>query len=149
MHYQWHKTPAHTIRFSVEDKHIDVLGHANNCEYPKWMEDAAWSHCKAVGLPFSRWQQLDYAWVARRTEIDYLASAFKGDDIIAATWIEQNDKKLTMTRAYELKRASDGVTLVRGQTQWVCIRLSSGKPARMPVEFAEAFVVADGVRANS
>ncbi|WP_420591299.1 acyl-CoA thioesterase [Bacterioplanoides sp.] len=143
MEFNWSQTPAHTLSIRVEEKHIDVLGHANNCEYPKWMEDVAWSHCHQVGLPFEKWQQLGYAWVARRTEIDYLVSAMKDDEIIAATWIEENDQKLSMTRAYELKRASDGVTLIKGKTKWVCINLSTGRPARMPPEFQQAFPVAN------
>ena len=143
MEFNWSRTPAHTLSIRVEDKHIDVLGHANNCEYPKWMEDTAWSHCCEVGLPFEKWQELGFAWVARRTEIDYLVSAMKDDEIIAGTWIEENDMKLTMTRAYELKRASDGVTLIKARTKWVCINLESGRPARMPEAFKQAFVVAD------
>lgn len=139
MDYHWAHTPAHTLSIQVEDKHIDVLGHANNCEYLKWLEDVAWDHCQAVGLPFEKWQELGFAWVARRTEIDYLISALKGDEIIAATWIEENDQKLSMTRAYELKRASDGKTLVRGRTRWVCINLNNGRPARMPAAFKQAF----------
>ncbi|GGY32380.1 hypothetical protein GCM10011297_01610 [Bacterioplanes sanyensis] len=139
MKYSWSHPPAHTLELSVGPEHIDVLGHANNCEYPKWMEAVAWSHCHALGLPFERWQQIGFAWVARHTEVEYLAPALQGDQLIAGTWIGDNDGRLSMTRHYEILRASDGKLLAQGLTRWVCINLSTQKPARMPAEFKAAF----------
>ena len=56
-----------------------------------------------------------------------------------ATWIVDWDQRLRMTRRFQLRRASDGVTLLRAQTTFVCIELSSGKPKRMPAEFVEGY----------
>ncbi len=47
-----------------------------------------------------------------------------------------------MTRRFQLMRPSDGATLLRAQTTFVCIELSSGKPKRMPAEFIEGYGVA-------
>jgi len=38
-----------------------------------------------------------------------------------------------------LKRPSDNTTLLRAQTTFVCIELSTGRPKRMPVEFIEGY----------
>ncbi len=44
-----------------------------------------------------------------------------------------------MTRHFQLKRPRDNTTLLRAQTTFVCIELSSGKPKRMPTEFIEGY----------
>jgi len=44
-----------------------------------------------------------------------------------------------MTRHFQLVRPSDGTTLLRAQTTFVCIELSTGKPRRMPAEFIEGY----------
>lgn len=136
----WSQPPAHVHSLTVSAEHIDVLGHANNCEYPKWMEAAAWGHCHELGLPFERWQQLGYAWVARHTEVDYLSPAMEHEHLLVATWIGDSDGRLSMTRHYEIRRASDGKLLASGLTRWICINLKSQKPARMPAEFKAAFL---------
>lgn len=44
-----------------------------------------------------------------------------------------------MTRRFQLKRPRDGVTLLRAQTTFACIELSTGKPRRMPAEFLDGY----------
>lgn len=44
-----------------------------------------------------------------------------------------------MTRRFQLVRPSDNLTLLRAQTTFVCIELSSGKPRRMPEEFIQGY----------
>ena len=44
-----------------------------------------------------------------------------------------------MKRYFQLVRPADGVTLLRAQTTFVCIEMSSGKPKRMPAEFIEGY----------
>ncbi|MCY1183342.1 hypothetical protein D9M73_239530 [compost metagenome] len=74
-----------------------------------------------------------------RHEIDYLAAAYEGDELQLATWIVDWDQRLKMTRHFQLKRPSDNTTLLRAQTTFVCIELSTGKPKRMPAEFIEGY----------
>ncbi len=140
MHHHWDHDPSHTLSIQVSSQHIDMLGHVNNCEYLKWMEDVAWDHCKALNMGFDTWQKLGFAWVARHTEIDYLLPSFEGDNIIAGTWISENDGRISMIRHYQLIRESDGKTLIKGHTRWICINLKTGKAARMPAEFSDTFI---------
>lgn len=129
----------HQIRIQVTADHIDVLGHANNCEYLRWFEQVAWSHCHALGMSWEAWQSLGYAWVARHTEIEYLLPAFEHDNLILSTWIAENDRRISMTRGYRINRERDNKTLITGKTRWICINLESGKAARMPKAFSDAF----------
>ena len=123
------------------ENHIDVMGHINNVTYLQWLERIAWDHSDYLGLDWNRYQSLDRAMVARRHEIDYLASGFVGEEIVLGTWIVENDQKFSIRRAYQSIRPADRKTLLRGQTHWVCIALSNGKLKRMPDVFLKGYRV--------
>ncbi|MBF8779352.1 acyl-CoA thioesterase [Pseudomonas fulva] len=125
------------LRVAADD--IDGLGHANNAVYVTWLERCAWRHSQRLGLDLAEYRRLDRAMAVVRHEIDYLAAAYEGDELQLATWIIDSDQRLRMTRRFQLKRPSDGVTLLRAQTTFACIELSSGKPKRMPAEFVERY----------
>ncbi|WP_231883897.1 thioesterase family protein, partial [Alcanivorax sp. HI0044] len=57
------------------------------------------------------------------------------------TWIVHNDERISITRRYQIVRESDGLTLLRGRTRWVCVALDSGKPRRMPPEFLKGYQI--------
>ena len=136
---QWDVENPHVLEIPVLAEHIDVLGHANNCEYLKWMEQVAWDHCVHLGMDWNTWQELGFAWVARHTEIDYFLPAFESDSVLAGTWVMENDKKISMVRGYQLVSKKTGKTLIRGHTKWVCINLETQKASRMPQAFVDAF----------
>jgi acyl-CoA thioester hydrolase len=135
----WDHPHPHLLAMTVGHAAIDVMGHANNVEYLRWLENVAWDHSNHLGLDWAAYQRLDRAMVARRTELDYLAPAFEGDELLIATWIVANDGRLSITRQYQLVRPRDGRTLLRGRTQWVCVEISSGKARRMPPEFVNGY----------
>lgn len=140
MHFDgWDHPAPHILPMIVGHESIDVMGHANNVEYLRWLERVAWDHSIALGLDWAAYQRLDRSMVARRTELDYLAPAFEGDALLAGTWIVENDQRLSITRHYQLVRPQDGKTLLRGRTQWVCVEISTGKPRRMPPEFLHGY----------
>ena len=123
------------IEIEVDESEIDGLGHANNVVYLKWMERVAWAHSISMGLDLEKYRELDRAMVSKRHEMEYFAPCFLGERLIAATWIISNDCKIKMERRYQIIRESDGVTLLKGLSQWVCVSYSTGKPRRMPEPF--------------
>ena len=135
----WDQPDAFTIDIDVEAEHIDELGHANNAVYVVWLERCAWQHSQSLGLGLEDYQRLDRAMAVLRHEIDYLAAAYRGDRLQLATWIVQSDQRLKMKRNFQLVRSADATTLLRAQTTFVCIQMSSGKPKRMPSEFVEGY----------
>lgn len=135
----WDQADAFVIDFDVQAEHIDELGHANNAVYVTWLETCAWRHSQSLGLGLEDYRRLDRAMAVLRHEIDYLAAAYKGDTLQLATWIVDSDQRLKMKRSFQLVRPADGTTLLRAQTTFVCIQLSSGKPKRMPEEFIEGY----------
>ncbi|HEX8594046.1 MAG TPA: thioesterase family protein [Pseudomonas sp.] len=135
----WDRATPFVIDLSVAVDDIDGLGHANNAVYVSWLERCAWRHSQQLGLDLTEYRRLDRAMAVVRHEIDYLASAYEDDELQLATWIVDWDRRLKMTRRFQLRRPSDGVTLLRAQTTFVCIELSTGKPKRMPAQFIEGY----------
>lgn len=135
----WTLPDPFVIDIVVQSEDIDGLGHANNAVYVSWLERCAWRHSQSLGLDLAEYRRLDRAMAVLRHEIDYLASAYEGDQLQLATWIVESDQRLKMTRHFQLRRPADDLTLLRAQTTFVCIELSTGKPKRMPVEFVEGY----------
>lgn len=135
----WDLPTPFTQSITVVSDDIDELGHANNAVYVRWLERCAWQHSNSLGLGLVEYRELDRAMAVVRHEIDYLASAYEGDELEMATWIISWDGKLRMTRHFQLCRKRDGVTLLRARTTFVCIELSTGRPKRMPEAFIEGY----------
>ncbi len=142
----WELPDPFTIDLVVQADHIDDYGHVNNLAYLKWCEDVAWAHTEAVGLGMGDYQRLDRAMALRKTCIEYKQPAFAGDSVRVANWIVDIGR-LTATRRYQICWLDDGATLARARCDLVCIELGSGKPRRMPPEFAERYTVLPSVRA--
>jgi acyl-CoA thioester hydrolase len=135
----WDLDTPFIVDIEVGAQDIDGLGHANNAVYVSWMERCAWQHSQSLGLDLVEYRRLDRAMAVLRHEIDYLASAYEGERLRIGTWIVESDHKLKMLRRFQLIRPDDASTLLRAQTTFVCIELSSGKPKRMPVEFVDGY----------
>ena len=135
----WDLATPFIIDLQVAAEDIDGLGHANNAVYVSWLERCAWRHSQRLGLDLTEYRRLDRAMAVVRHEIDYLAAGYEGDELQLATWIVDWDQRLKMTRRFQLVRPRDGATLLRAQTTFVCIELSSGKPKRMPAEFIDGY----------
>ena len=135
----WSLPDPFVIDIVVQPEDIDGLDHANNAVYVSWLERGAWRHSQSLGLDLAEYRRLDRAMAVVRHEVDYLASAYEGDQLQLATWIVESDQRLKMTRHFQLRRPADDLTLLRAQTTFVCIELSTGKPKRMPAEFVEGY----------
>ena len=135
----WDRPEPFVIDLQVQADDIDGLGHANNAVYVSWLERCAWRHSQHLGLDLCESRRLDRAMAVWRHEVDYLASAYEGQQLQMATWIVESDQRLKMTRHFQLWRPDDAVTLLRARTTFVCIEISTGKPKRMPVEFVEGY----------
>src|SRR4051812_31949898 len=77
-----------TMPLRVGDEDIDMLGHASNIAYVRWVQDVAVAHSAAVGLDMEGYSQLGAVFVVRRHEIDYLRPVVRGDTLELRTWID-------------------------------------------------------------
>lgn len=135
----WDVSAPFVERVRVGEEHLDQFGHTNNVMYLSWLEKVAWAHSASLGLGFADYERLGAGCVVRRHELEYLAATFAGDELLLGTWIHECDAKFTMWRRYQIIRASDGKTVMRGATHWVCVDLKTGRPKRMPPEFVASY----------
>lgn len=128
------------MHIKVENQHLDSFGHVNNVIYLQWMQDVAWAHSTRLGLDLAAYQQLDTAMVARQHQLTYLAACHLGESLTISTWLSQNDG-FNLHRQYRLIRQSNQKMVFEAQTHWVCMRLSTGQPVRMPESFKKAYAL--------
>ncbi len=117
-------------RRKVVEADLDEQAHVNNVVYVQWVMDIATAHWEALASPEIR---AELAWVARRHEIDYLAPAVLGDEVLVKTRVGPA-AGLTFERLTEIVRAADGRALVRSRTLWVPIDVRTGRPRRISDE---------------
>lgn len=141
----WDLPAPHAISITVSAAEIDAYDHVNNSVYMTWFDRAAWDHSAAVGLPIEQCLELDRGMVVLRSVIDYVRPAFGGDSVRVATWILPSQRKVRVSRRFQVLRDSDGVTLARAEVEYACVKLSTGRPARWPPVFLDRYVVIDEV----
>lgn len=141
----WDLPAPFTIDLVVGADDIDHLGHTNNTVYHVWCERVAWAHSTAVGLGPEAWLSLDRAMAMRSSQALFLAPSFLDDRVRVGNWLVACDGRLRAARRFQIVRIADGVTLVRAQSEWVCIEIATGRPKRMPEEFRRAYVVEPAV----
>ena len=126
----------------VGDDDIDMLGHASNIAYLRWVQDVAVAHSAAVGLDMEGYSQLGAVFVVRRHEIDYLRPVLRGDRLELRTWID-SASAAKCKRATEIVKTgtadSAGVVVARAMTTWGFVELATGRPTRIPDSVRVAF----------
>jgi acyl-CoA thioester hydrolase len=138
----WDYAEPFTLPVTVLHEHIDVLEHANNTSYINWCQDAAWSHSARLGVDIRDFRSLDRAMVVHRARYEYIGSAFENERLDVGTWLTATDGRMQMTRHFQIRRCDDGATLMRGDWDLVCVKLSTGKPTRMPEIFRQSYLPA-------
>jgi acyl-CoA thioester hydrolase len=126
----------HVVRASE----IDGVGHVNNIEYVRWMQDAAIAHSAAQGWPPERHRELGHGWVVRSHGIEYRQPAFASDSIIVRTWVA-GMSRVTSLRRYEILRSADAAVLAVAHTNWAYINFATHQPCRIPADVTAAFEV--------
>ncbi|WP_372965070.1 acyl-CoA thioesterase [Marinobacter sp.] len=135
--FVWDLPNPFTLDITVRPDDTDRLGHANNVVYVRWLEDVSWAHIESLGMTWALHEQTGKAMAITRTEVDYLASANAGDELVLGTWLTDWDGRFRSARQFQLVRRIDGKTLLRGLSTHACVDLKSQRPARAPKEFAE------------
>lgn len=130
------------LPLEVGEEDIDMLGHASNIAYLRWVQDVAVAHSAAVGLDMEGYSQLGAVFVVRRHEIDYLRPVVRGERLELRTWID-SASAAKCKRATEIVRlvpqgsaessgAPAEVVVARAMTTWGFIELATGRPTRIP-----------------
>jgi acyl-CoA thioester hydrolase len=140
--------PIYRVEIIVPAEAVDRNRHVNNVAYVQWMQDAAIQHSVATGCTRMT-EAIGATWVARMHRIEYLSPAFAGDAITVLTWVA-DFRKVRSLRRYKFVRAADQKVLAHGETDWVFVDCSSGRPRAIPGEIASLFeLVPDGPEGGS
>ena len=126
---------AFELPISIQPVDIDELGHVNNVNYLRWVQEAAVAHWKAQA---SAEDQAAVQWVVVRHEIDYKRAAFLQDGIIARTWVG-TASRLRFERHTELLRAADRRLLAKARTIYCPIDARTGRPTEVTEEVRRLF----------
>ncbi|WP_101756844.1 thioesterase family protein [Oceanicoccus sp. KOV_DT_Chl] len=137
--WEWDYRQPFLLDVTVAPDDIDELGHTNNGVYTRWCEQIAWQHSDQLGLNAQDYQRLQRAMAIQQANYQYLAASFAGENIAIATWLTGFDKRLKMQRRFQMVNRATGVTIFRGQWDFVCISLASNKPTRIPAEFIAVY----------
>jgi acyl-CoA thioester hydrolase len=129
--------PVYRFEIIVPAEVVDQNRHVNNVAYVQWMQDAALQHSAATGCTRMT-EAIGATWVARMHRIEYLSPAFAGDALTILTWIA-DFRKVRSLRRYEFVRAADQKVLARGETDWVLVNASTGRPRGIPNEMVSLF----------
>jgi len=124
-------------RFTVPVEAADENGHVNNVVYVQWMQDAAIRHADACGGAAAA-RAAGGAWLVRSHKVEYLSPAYPGENIEAATWVAWFHRTRSL-RQYRFTRVSDGKLLVRGETEWVFVNATTGRPVAVPESVQACF----------
>lgn len=126
------------FRFPIKvgKESIDVLGHTNNKEYLRWMEEAALAHSDSLGWTMDRYLGIGKVFVASTHKIEYLRPTFEGDELTMLTWVETMDGAKSR-RCFYLKR--DNEVCMQGWTEWTFVDLQTGRAADISAEVKKNF----------
>lgn len=126
----------------VGDDDIDMLGHASNIAFLRWIQDSAILHSTAMGLNFEAYRRLGAFFVVRRHEVDYLRPALRGESLRLRTWLE-SAAAAKCERMTEIVRATGGGAggeiVAKARTTWGFVEATTGRPTRIPDDIRIAF----------
>lgn len=127
----------HEYAFVIPSEAIDANGHANNVEYVKWMQQAAIAHADASGCTAAT-RAANASWVVRSHHVEYLRPVFAGESLTVKTWVSTMRKSSSL-RKYRFMRGDSLVA--QGETMWVFVDASTGRPIAIPTTVSSAFVL--------
>ena len=126
-----------TYTLTVPQSVIDEYGHVNNVAYVQWMQEAAIRHGES--MPEYKHPE-NTGWFVREHRIEYLSPAYLGDEIEVRTWASEM-RRVRAQRKYEFIRKADGKVVVKAETQWIFVELTTGRPIPIPAEILALFPV--------
>jgi acyl-CoA thioester hydrolase len=127
----------HSETWAVRSYELDSNGHVNNAVYLGWAEETTIRHAEAAGYGREWARSKGGGWVIRRSEVTYHRPAIYGDVVQISVRVELVRGARGVRRTF-IRSEPGGHLLAEVLTEWAWIRLSDGRPARVPAELVEA-----------
>jgi acyl-CoA thioester hydrolase len=137
---------SYTTRWRVRQYELDYNGHVSNAMYLNWVAQVTSEHGEASG--FGRAWSLERGgmWVVRRHAITYHRPATLADELELTVRV-RSVGGVRGTRETSIIRISDQAPVADVETEWVWVRLTDGRPTRVPREIIDAY--SDGEPASA
>lgn len=129
---------TYTDRLRVRWYEVDYNGHVNNATYLNWIAQLAADHAEACGFGREWSRERGGVWVVRRHDITYHRPALSGDELDLRVRVESIGGVRGVRRT-EITRPADASRIADCTTEWVWVRLTDGRPARVPAELLVAY----------
>jgi len=115
-----------------------VIEHLNNVVLVRCLDRAGELHADALGYTRQAMLADGIMWFIARHEIDYMAEAWPGEELLIATWV-RDMRRVKSWRNYVIVRPADETVIARASTLWVLIDLETRKPRTVSPEMAGRF----------
>ena len=122
-----------TITVTKDD--LDELDHVNNVRYVQWIQDVAKAHWESQ---VSANTLQNYFWVVVSHFIEYKGSALLNDIIRLNTYVERSEG-FRSKRIVEMYNDSNDKLLVRSETEWCFMDMTTKRPTRITQEIIDLF----------
>jgi acyl-CoA thioester hydrolase len=110
---------------SIDDSHIDHMGHVNNAVYLSWVQEAVVKHWERFAPADA---QASYLWVALKHEITYRKAAFLEDSLVASVMLERVRGVRAFYRTV-IRRGEE--VLAEVESTWCSVDAASHRPVRL------------------
>lgn len=119
-----------------------AVPHVNNIAFVEWVDCIAVLHADDLGFTRSNLLDRGVMWFVVRHEIDYLAEAWPGDELVLATWV-RTMHRVKSWRETLVMRPADNTVVCRAATLWVLVDLQTRRPIRHDAEMVSRFAPLD------
>ena len=116
----------------------DCAAVVHNIAYLRFIETARTYLAEKLGMGLNDMARTHQFPVVVRTEIDYKRPAVLGDKLVIHGRLETVERSRFWC-AFEVVRPSDGALLVKSRQMCAVVQMPSGKPLRLPAEWATRF----------
>ncbi len=128
-------TPRHTEIYRIRHDECDAYGVLNNTAYLRLAQESAWRHSIAAGFGYDYYEDLERAWVARDSAIEYIKPVTYGDELAVTTYVPSSGRSIAR-RSFDFR--VDGEHVAEARTDYVYLDIRRQAPARIPSEIVEA-----------
>ena len=127
---------VYTTCWPVRHYELDRNGHVNNAVYLNYAEQLTIEHAERAGYGAEWAAARGGGWVVHRSVITHHRAAVYGD-LLELTVRVELVRGTRGIRRTTIKRAGDDEPVAEVLTEWVWVRASDGRPARVPDELVE------------
>jgi acyl-CoA thioester hydrolase len=128
-------TQRHTEIYRIRHDECDAYGVLNNTAYLRLAQETAWRHSIAAGFGYDYYEDLERAWVASDTAIEYIQPVTYGDELAVTTYVPSSRRSIAR-RSFKFRVNEELVA--ESRTDYVFLDIPRQTPARIPPEIIKA-----------